>query len=56
MPGAADPLSSPLLRLVPDAVPAPTDSPDAGIAWHYGDPLGEQRAAARGVVVVPPAA
>jgi tRNA-modifying protein YgfZ len=27
------------------AVPAPASSPDAGATWHYGDPLGEQRAA-----------
>lgn len=33
-------------------VPAPADGPDAGAVWHYGDPLGEQRAAADGVVVV----
>ncbi|MDG4665546.1 folate-binding protein YgfZ [Mycobacterium sp. 236(2023)] len=34
------------------AVPAPDDGPDAGSVWHYGDPLGEQRAAADGAVVV----
>ena len=34
---------SPLLDW-PGAVPA--DGPDAGLAWHYGDPLGEQRRAA----------
>lgn len=34
---------SPLLDW-PGAVPA--DGADAGIAWHYGDPLGEQRRAA----------
>src|ERR1700739_2137336 len=27
------------------AVPAPDSGPDAGAIWHYGDPLGEQRAA-----------
>lgn len=27
------------------AVPAPDSGPDAGAVWHYGDPLGEQRAA-----------
>lgn len=32
-------------------VPVP-DGPDAGTAWHYGDPLGEQRAAADAAVVV----
>ena len=26
-------------------VPAPESGPDAGAVWHYGDPLGEQRAA-----------
>ena len=34
------------------AVQAPEGSPDAGAVWHYGDPLGEQRAAQRGAVVV----
>jgi folate-binding protein YgfZ len=34
------------------AVPAPDDGPDAGAVWHYGDPLGEQRAAAHEAVVV----
>ena len=34
------------------AVPAPESGPDAGAAWHYGDPLGEQRAAADDAVVV----
>lgn len=34
------------------AVPAPDTGPDAGAIWHYGDPLGEQRAAADGAVVV----
>lgn len=33
------------------AVPVPT-GPDAGAVWHYGDPLGEQRTAAQGAVVV----
>ena len=36
---------SPLLDW-PGAVPAA--DPDAGVAWHYGDPLGEQRRAAEG--------
>jgi hypothetical protein len=44
-------MTSPLLEL-PGAVPAPEGSPDLGVAWHHGDPLGEQRAAERGVVVV----
>jgi folate-binding protein YgfZ len=34
------------------AVPAPENGPDAGAVWHYGDPLGEQRAAADEAVVV----
>ena len=33
-------------------MPAPADSPDAGAVWHYGDPLGEQRAAEHDAVVV----
>ena len=36
----------------PSAVPTPESSPDAGAAWHYGDPLGEQRAATDGAVVI----
>ncbi|WP_255584399.1 folate-binding protein YgfZ [Dietzia sp. ANT_WB102] len=42
---------SPVLNR-PGAVDAPADSPDAGVPHHYGDPLGEQRAAAESVVVV----
>ncbi|MBO0826683.1 MAG: folate-binding protein YgfZ [Streptosporangiales bacterium] len=38
-------MTSPLLSL-PGAVPA--DPPDAGVAWHYGDPLREQRGLAAG--------
>ncbi|WP_313676781.1 folate-binding protein YgfZ [Mycolicibacterium sp.] len=34
------------------AVPAPENSPDVGAVWHYGDPLGEQRAAAHDAVVI----
>jgi tRNA-modifying protein YgfZ len=34
------------------AVPAPAGGPDAGAVWHYGDPFGEQRAAAADAVVV----
>ena len=34
------------------AVPAPESSPDAGAVWHYGDPLGEQRAALTDAVVI----
>lgn len=43
------PLASPLLR-APGAVAA--DGVDAGVAWHYGDPTGEQRALVRGDAVV----
>jgi folate-binding protein YgfZ len=34
------------------AVPAPASSPDAGATWHYGDPLGEQRAALTGAAFI----
>ena len=34
------------------AVPAPASSPDAGATWHYGDPLGEQRAALTDAVFI----
>jgi tRNA-modifying protein YgfZ len=34
------------------AVPAPDPGPDAGTVWHYGDPLGEQRAAQTDAVAV----
>jgi tRNA-modifying protein YgfZ len=34
------------------AVPAPETGPDAGAIWHYGDPLGEQRAAETGAVLI----
>lgn len=44
-------MSSPLLEL-PGAVPPPEGSADAGVAWHHGDPLREQRAAEQDVVVV----
>ncbi|MFJ1458447.1 YgfZ/GcvT domain-containing protein [Nocardia sp. N2S4-5] len=43
--------SSPLLT-APGAVPGPPESPDAAVAWHYGDPFGEQRAAAERAAVV----
>ncbi len=42
---------SPLLT-APGAVPGPPESPDAAVAWHYGDPFGEQRAAAERAAVV----
>lgn len=32
----------------PDAVPPPPATPDPGVAWHYGDPLREQRLLASG--------
>ncbi len=34
------------------AVLAPEIGPDAGAVWHYGDPFGEQRAAAEAAVIV----
>ncbi|WP_197375503.1 CAF17-like 4Fe-4S cluster assembly/insertion protein YgfZ [Mycolicibacterium baixiangningiae] len=34
------------------AVPVPEGGPDAGAVWHYGDPLGEQRAATDSAVVI----
>ncbi|OSC39103.1 YgfZ/GcvT domain-containing protein [Mycobacterium decipiens] len=34
------------------AVPAPDPGPDAGAIWHYGDPLGEQRAGQTDAVLV----
>ncbi|MFC7447820.1 YgfZ/GcvT domain-containing protein [Rhodococcus daqingensis] len=42
---------SPLLS-APGAVAGPDDSLDAGVAWHYGDPLREQRTAENGAAVV----
>lgn len=57
-PAAAHPVAdSPLLARVPGAVPLPTGpdgtapAPDAGVAWHYGDPMREQRALAAGEAV-----
>jgi tRNA-modifying protein YgfZ len=35
-----------------NAVLAPDPGPDAGAIWHYGDPLGEQRAAETDAVLV----
>ena len=40
------------LLTVPDAVASPPGTPDEGLAWHYGDPLGEQRAATTGAAIV----
>ena len=45
---SADPVSPLLAR--PGAVEA--SGVDAGTAWHYGDPLGEQRTLARGAGVI----
>lgn len=45
---ATPPAASPLLDR-PGAVPA--DGPDAGVAWHYGDPVREQRRLAAGRAV-----
>jgi folate-binding protein YgfZ len=43
---------SPLLSF-PDAVASgDAEAPDAGVAWHYGDPIGEQRAAVRGTAMI----
>ncbi len=36
----------------PGAVDADSASPDAGVPFHYGDPLGEQRATESGVVII----
>lgn len=47
--GGVPPRTSPLLSL-PGAVPAA--GADAGVAWHYGDPVAEQRALERGRAVV----
>ena len=32
------------MATIDQAIAAPDDSVDRGVAWHYGDPLGEQRA------------
>ncbi|MBH0780605.1 CAF17-like 4Fe-4S cluster assembly/insertion protein YgfZ [Nocardia bovistercoris] len=42
---------SPLLS-VPGAVPGAPGSVDAAVAWHYGDPFGEQKAAVERVAIV----
>ncbi|QBS42747.1 folate-binding protein YgfZ [Nocardia sp. CS682] len=42
---------SPILA-VSGAVAGAPGSPDAAVAWHYGDPLGEQRAAVQRAAVV----
>ena len=45
-------MSESVLLAVPGAVASPSGGPDAGLPWHYGDPLGEQRAASTGAAVV----
>jgi folate-binding protein YgfZ len=35
-----------------NAVPAPDSGPDVGAIWHFGDPLGEQRASQTDAVLV----
>ncbi len=42
---------SPLLT-VAGAVPAAPGSPDAAVAWHHGDPFGEQKAAVERVAII----
>lgn len=42
---------SPVLH-TPGAVAGAPGSPDAAVAWHYGDPFGEQKAAVQRVAVV----
>ncbi|WP_069165656.1 CAF17-like 4Fe-4S cluster assembly/insertion protein YgfZ [Nocardia altamirensis] len=42
---------SPILA-VSGAVAGAPGSPDAAVAWHYGDPLGEQRAAVQRAAVI----
>ncbi len=43
---------SPLLATPGAVAELEAGSPDAGTAWHYGDPFAEQRSAVRSVVVV----
>lgn len=42
---------SPILNK-PGAVDADSSTPDAGVPFHYGDPLGEQRATGTGSVII----
>lgn len=49
--GTAAAYRSPVLNR-PGAVDAIDSAPDVGVPFHYGDPLGEQRAAASGFAVV----
>ncbi|WP_067492335.1 YgfZ/GcvT domain-containing protein [Nocardia ignorata] len=48
---SVDVAPSPVLQ-TPGAVAGAPGSPDAAVAWHYGDPFGEQKAAAQRVAVV----
>ncbi|HKN98588.1 MAG TPA: folate-binding protein [Pseudonocardiaceae bacterium] len=45
-------IESPLLATPGAVAVQDAESPDAGTAWHYGDPFAEQRAAVRSVAVV----
>src|SRR4051794_35783369 len=49
-PSTAPPVYRSALLGLPGAVPA--EEPDTGVAWHYGDPIAEQRAAARATGLV----
>ncbi|MCF8609657.1 folate-binding protein [Gordonia sp. HY285] len=49
---SVQPARSPILSSTSGAVPTPDGDPSPGVAWHYGDPLGEQRAASRTAAVV----
>ena len=42
---------SPLMS-APGAVPVPAGAVDEGVAWHYGDPFNEQRAATNSLALV----
>ncbi|WP_407671235.1 CAF17-like 4Fe-4S cluster assembly/insertion protein YgfZ [Nocardia stercoris] len=46
-----DLVPSPLLA-VPGAVAGVPEGPDAAVAWHYGDPFVEQRAAAQDAAII----
>ncbi|MET7767975.1 folate-binding protein [Nocardia sp. NPDC005366] len=48
---SVDVVPSPILS-VSGAVPGAPGSPDEAVAWHYGDPFGEQKAAAERVAIV----
>lgn len=48
---SANAYSSPLLT-APGAVAVPPGNTDEGVAWHYGDPFIEQRAAATSLAVI----